>query len=59
MSRGNVVGRAAGYGLDDGGVGDRVPVASRIFNYPENDFQHCFRQCMASQGEYFEGGSSR
>jgi hypothetical protein len=33
---------------------------------PENDFQDCFRQwhhrltkCIASQGEYFEGDSSR
>jgi hypothetical protein len=33
---------------------------------PKNDFEDCFRQwhhrltkCMASQGEYFEGDSSR
>jgi len=33
---------------------------------PENEFQYCFRQwhhrltkCLASQGEYFEGNSSR
>jgi hypothetical protein len=33
---------------------------------PENDFQDCFRQwhhhltkCIASQGEYFKGNSSR
>jgi len=33
---------------------------------PENDFQdcfwqrhHCLTKCMASQGEYFEGDSSR
>jgi hypothetical protein len=30
----SVVGIAAGYGLDDQGVGVRVPVGSRIFNSP-------------------------
>jgi hypothetical protein len=33
-SRDSVVGRATGYGLDDRGVGDRVPVGSRIFYSP-------------------------
>jgi hypothetical protein len=33
-SRGSVVGIATGYGLDDRGVGDRVPVGSRIFSSP-------------------------
>jgi hypothetical protein len=28
------VGTATGYGLDDGGVGVRVPVGSRIFSSP-------------------------
>jgi hypothetical protein len=33
-SRASVVGIAAGYGLDNGGVGVRVPVESRIFSPP-------------------------
>jgi hypothetical protein len=34
MSRDNSVGIATGYGLDDRGVGVRVPVGSRIFSSP-------------------------
>jgi hypothetical protein len=34
MSRDSVVGIATGYGLDDRGVGVRVPVGSRIFPSP-------------------------
>jgi hypothetical protein len=34
MSRDSSVGIATGYGLDDGGVGVRVPVGSRIFFSP-------------------------
>jgi hypothetical protein len=33
-SRDSVVGTATDYGLDDGGVGVRVPVGSRIFSSP-------------------------
>jgi hypothetical protein len=33
-SRDNVVGIATGYGLDDGVVGVRIPVGSRIFSSP-------------------------
>jgi hypothetical protein len=33
-SRASVVGIATGYGLDDCGVGVRVPVGSRIFSSP-------------------------
>jgi hypothetical protein len=33
-SRGSVVGIAIGYGLDDIGVGVRVPVGSRVFSSP-------------------------
>jgi hypothetical protein len=33
-SRDSVVGIATGYGLDDGGVGVRVRVGSRIFSSP-------------------------
>jgi hypothetical protein len=33
-SRDSAVGIAIGYGLDDGGVGVRVPVGSRIFSSP-------------------------
>jgi hypothetical protein len=33
-SRDSVVGIATGYGLDDRGVGVRVPVVSRIFSSP-------------------------
>jgi hypothetical protein len=32
MSRDSVVGIATGYGLDDRGVGVRVPMGSRIFS---------------------------
>jgi hypothetical protein len=35
-SRDSVAGIATGYGLDDGGVGARVPVASRIFFSPRH-----------------------
>jgi hypothetical protein len=31
ISRGSSVGLATGYGLDDGGVGVRVPIGSRMF----------------------------
>jgi hypothetical protein len=34
VSRDSVVGIAAGYGLEDRGVGVRIPVGSRIFSYP-------------------------
>jgi hypothetical protein len=34
MSRYNAVGIVIGYGLDDRGVGVRVPVESRIFSSP-------------------------
>jgi hypothetical protein len=34
MLRDSVVGIATGYGLDDRGVGVRVPVGSRIFSSP-------------------------
>jgi hypothetical protein len=34
MSRDSAVGIATGYGLDDRGVGVRVPVGSRIFSSP-------------------------
>jgi hypothetical protein len=34
MSRGSAVGIAAGYGLDDGEVGERVPVRSRTLISP-------------------------
>jgi hypothetical protein len=33
MSRGNAVDIATGYGLDDRGVGVRIPVGTRIFTY--------------------------
>jgi hypothetical protein len=34
MSRDSVVGIATSYGLDDRGVGVRVPIGSGIFSYP-------------------------
>jgi hypothetical protein len=34
MSRGSAVGIATVYGFDDGGVGVRVPLASRNFTSP-------------------------
>jgi hypothetical protein len=34
MRRDNVVGIVAGYGLDDVGVGVRVPVGVRVFSSP-------------------------
>jgi hypothetical protein len=36
MSRGSVVGIATGYGLDERGVGFRVPEESRIFSSPRH-----------------------
>jgi hypothetical protein len=33
--RDSIVGTATGYGLDDGGVGVRVPVGSTIFSSPD------------------------
>jgi hypothetical protein len=33
-ARDSAVGTVTGYGLDDRGVGVRVPVGSRIFSYP-------------------------
>jgi hypothetical protein len=38
-SRNSVVGIATGYGLDDRGVGVRVPVRSRIFSSPQRPTQ--------------------
>jgi hypothetical protein len=38
-SRDSVVGIATSYGLDDPGVGVRVPVGSRIFSYPDRPDQ--------------------
>jgi hypothetical protein len=35
-NRNSVVSIATGYGLDDGGVGVRVPVGSRIFSSPSS-----------------------
>jgi hypothetical protein len=34
MIRDNVVGIATGYGLEDRGIGVRIPVGSRIFTFP-------------------------
>jgi hypothetical protein len=34
LGRDSAVGIATGYGLDDGGIGVRVPVGSRIFSSP-------------------------
>jgi hypothetical protein len=34
MCRDSVLGTATGYGVDDRGVGVRVPVGSRIFSSP-------------------------
>jgi hypothetical protein len=47
-SRDNAVGIATGYGLDDRGVGIRVPVGSRIFSSPRRPD----RSSVAHQASY-------
>jgi hypothetical protein len=39
MSRDSVVSIATGYGMDDRGIGFRVPVGSRIFSFPRRPDQ--------------------
>jgi hypothetical protein len=39
-SRDSVVGKATGYGMDNRGVGVRVPVGSRIFSSPRRPDEH-------------------
>jgi hypothetical protein len=38
-SRDSVVGIATSYGLDDGGVGVRIPVGSRILSFPNRPYR--------------------
>jgi hypothetical protein len=51
MSRDSVVGIATSYGLDDRGVGVRVPVGSRIFFSPPN-------LLFNGYGGFFPGGKA-
>jgi hypothetical protein len=39
LRRNSVVGIATGYGLDDRGVGVRVPIGSRIFSSPRRPYR--------------------
>jgi hypothetical protein len=52
-----VVGIATGYGLDDRGVGVRVPVGSRIFSSPRRPEVHPNSYPMGTGG-YFYGGKA-
>jgi hypothetical protein len=49
-SRDSVVGTATGYGLDDQGVGVRVPVGSRIFTSPRRPDRHWGPPSLLSNG---------
>jgi hypothetical protein len=59
-SRGSAVGLATGYGLDDRGVGVRVPIGSRIFTF------HIVRtgsgvhptSYLVGTGAFFPGGKA-
>jgi hypothetical protein len=47
-SRDSSVGIATGYGLDDRGVGVRVPTGSRIFSSPRRPNQFCCSPSLLS-----------
>jgi hypothetical protein len=49
-SRDSAVGIATGYGLDDRGVGVRVPVGSRIFSSPRSPHRLCGTPSLLSNG---------
>jgi hypothetical protein len=49
-SRNRAVGIATGYGLDDQGVGVRVPVGTRIFNFPCRPDRLCGPPGLLSNG---------
>jgi hypothetical protein len=58
MSRDTAVGIATGYGLDDSGVEDRVPVGTRIVTFPYRpDWSgaHPVSYPMGSMGSFPEG----
>jgi hypothetical protein len=50
MSQDSSVGIATGYGLDDGGVGVRVPVGARIFPSPCRPDRSCGLPSLLSNG---------
>jgi hypothetical protein len=48
--RDSSVGIATGYGLDDRGIGVRVPVGSRIFSSPQRPYRHWGPLSLLSNG---------
>jgi hypothetical protein len=54
-SRDSELGIAIGYGLDERGVGVRVPVGSRIFFFPRRPEPTSYRM---GTGGYFLGGKA-
>jgi hypothetical protein len=59
FSRDRAVGMATGYGLDDGGVGVRVPVGSRIFFMSSRPVPGAHRaSCPVGTGGSFPRGKA-
>jgi hypothetical protein len=59
MSRDSVVGIATGYGLDNRGVGVRVPVGSRIFSAPRRPWSPLNLLSNGCRGSFPRGESGR
>jgi hypothetical protein len=53
----SAVGIVTGYGLEDGGVGVRVPVGSRIFSSPHRSDRLLGRSSLLSSG--YQGKAAR
>jgi hypothetical protein len=60
VSRDSLAGIATGYGLDDRGIGVRVPVGSRIFSSPRRPHRLWGPPCLLSNAyrEFFPGGKA-
>jgi hypothetical protein len=58
LSQDSAVSIATGYGLDDRGVGVRVPVRSRIFSSPLRPDRLCGPPTLLSNGYRFPGGKA-
>jgi hypothetical protein len=57
-SRDSVVGRATGYGLDDRGVGVRVPIRARIFSSPRRQDRWTPTSFLMGTRGSFSGGKA-